>query len=145
MRAFDDRLFHDCILEAIDLSHWKDEVTLRVLCPVRARGRDAARHRTLVFKRVLCFAFETAVIGEFGNDGPEVSIYMDADSAERKAWIDRIGEMGAPSASYPHGIRSPDYHDVYHFVLHSVWFEGLACLPKERGFQVICRDFEVRD
>ena len=76
MRAFDDRLFHDCILEAIDLSHWKDEVTLRVLCPVRARGRDAARHRTLVFKRVLCFAFETAVIGEFGNDGPEVSIYM---------------------------------------------------------------------
>jgi hypothetical protein len=138
---FDSRQFHDCVLESIDFANWRESVSISFLC--NAPSVIVTNRRRITFKRVLFFGFEVAVLGEFGTALPLVSVYCDTDTDELYKWRDRINKLAEPSTSHPHGIKSPMYHDVYHFTIDSVWFEGLAILPRERGFQIVCRDYEI--
>jgi hypothetical protein len=143
---FDFNLFHDSTIVAIDFSNWLESISMTFFCPHGGGQWEDSRFYRIEFRRVLCFGFEVQCLGEFGGRPPFVSnVILQKDSEELTVWRRWIDELATPSPEYPRGMKSPDYTQVYHFVLDSVEFRGRACLPEDRAFQIICRDFNVVD
>lgn len=143
---FDSDAFHDCTLVSVDFGNWLESIAVTFFCPHGGEAWEEGRFFRIDFRRILFFGFEAECLGEFGGKSPFVSnLILEQDSEELTVWRRWIGKLATPSPEYPRGMKSPDYTEVYHFVLDSVEFRGRACLPEDQGFQIICRDFDVTD
>lgn len=140
--------FHDSTIVSVDFSNWLETIVITLYCPhARSNSKNPGRLKKLVFRCVLHFGFEAACLGEFFGQRPLIhAVAIKESSAELDAWRARLAELAKPSApDYPQGIRSERFSDLHHFVFDGTDFRGTACMPGNRGFQVICRDFAVED
>jgi hypothetical protein len=143
-KDFDLRNFDDSFLLEMDFSNWQEEICLSFFCSAAKRFAKKNRYFKIRFKRVLFFGFEAAALGEFGKEPMFIDgIIQLKDSAELKAWKKRLKDLAKPGPSYPKGMRSLKYKEVYHFLIDSMELQPLAFFTGLRGFQIICRDFEI--
>jgi len=143
-KEFDSSHFDDAFFLSVDFSNWKEAVSLSFHCPQAKGVKNEKRYFRITFKRVLFFGFEAAALGEFGTKPMFVNgVYQLPKSEELKIWRDRIKALAKPEPGYSKGMRSRKYTDLHHFVVDSIEFQPLAFFSGSRGFQIICRDFEV--